>query len=59
MEYWHDIPKGRPLTEEEISYFTALVMKFVRERMPELTEDGEKIPRRRTAREKNGSVTAT
>lgn len=48
MEYWHGIPKGRVLTEEEIQYFVELMMLFIAERMPSLTEDGEKIPPRRS-----------
>lgn len=46
IEYWHGIPKGRPLSEEEVRYFVELVMRYVEERMPALTEDGEMIPRR-------------
>ena len=44
MEYWHGIPKGIELTSEQIDYFTELVMVYVDERLPDLTEDGEKIP---------------
>lgn len=46
MEYWHNIPKGRELTEAEIRYFTELMMRFVAERMPRLADGPEKIPRR-------------
>lgn len=45
MEYWHNIPLGRELTEQEIGYFTNLVMLYVEERLPILTEHGEKVPR--------------
>lgn len=47
MEYWHNIPLGRELTEQEIGYFTDLVMLYVEERLPILTEHGEKVPRLR------------
>ncbi len=48
LEYWHGIPKGTELTPQQIDYFTDLVMRYVDERMPALTEEGEKIsPRRR------------
>lgn len=47
LEYWHGIPKGTKLTQEQLDYFTDLVMMYVDERMPVLTEDGEKIPPRR------------
>ncbi|OAI51265.1 hypothetical protein AYO44_05030 [Planctomycetaceae bacterium SCGC AG-212-F19] len=40
---WHDIPAGRPLTNDEIEYLTDLVCDYVDERMPELTETGERI----------------
>ncbi|MGH2749406.1 MAG: DUF4186 family protein [Actinomycetota bacterium] len=44
VESWHGIPKGRALTEEEISYLTELVVRYLDERLPELTENGEKVP---------------
>jgi len=44
MEYWHGIPQGRSLTDDEISYLSELVMLYLRERLPRLTEDGEKVP---------------
>jgi hypothetical protein len=44
LEYWHDIPKDQKLTEEELNYLTELIMLYVNERMPLLTEYGEKIP---------------
>ncbi len=47
MEYWHGIPKGTALTLDQLDYFTDLVMLYVDERMPLLTETGEKIPARR------------
>ena len=47
MEYWHGIPQGRELTEEEINYLTELAMMFILDRIPVLTEDGETIPPRR------------
>lgn len=44
IEYWHNIPIGRELTEEEIGYFTDLVMLYIEERLPYLTENGEQVP---------------
>lgn len=41
---WHDIPAGRALTESEIVYLTDLVCSYIKERMPELTEAGERVP---------------
>ena len=49
MEYWHGIPKGRALTAAETRYFVDLVMRFVGDRMPQLLDAPEKIPRRRRA----------
>ncbi len=49
MEYWHGIPKGTPLSEDQIRYLTDLVLTYVNERMPNLTEQGEKLPPRRKA----------
>ncbi|MGB5970008.1 MAG: DUF4186 family protein [Spirulinaceae cyanobacterium] len=43
IEYWHGIPLGQELTEEEIEYFTNLVMLYIEERLPYLTENGEKV----------------
>lgn len=50
IEYWHAVPKGRELTNNEARYFTELVMHFVRERMPQLGAEPQKIPRRSSAR---------
>lgn len=50
MEYWHGIPKHVALTEDQVDYFVELMMMFIDERMPELTEEGEIIPPRRQVR---------
>lgn len=44
IKEWHGIPKGRPLTGDEITYLTELVMLYIEERMPFLTEHGEYVP---------------
>jgi len=44
MEYWHAIPQGRALTEDEIMYLTELAVFYFRERLPPLTQDGESVP---------------
>ncbi|MFB2836543.1 DUF4186 family protein [Floridanema evergladense] len=56
MEYWHNIPLGRELTEQEIGYFTNLVMLYIEERLPILTEHGEKVPRLKPLRLENLST---
>jgi len=45
IEYWHNIPQGRDLTEEEITYLVNLIMAYIRERLPNLIEEGEYVPR--------------
>ncbi|WP_368563146.1 DUF4186 family protein [Pseudoxanthomonas sp. UTMC 1351] len=47
VEYWHAIPKGRELTEQEIEYFADLIMRYISDRMPHLRDEPEKIPRGR------------
>jgi uncharacterized OB-fold protein len=44
MEYWHGVEQHRPLAEEEVQYFKELLMLFVKDRLPNLTPDGEYIP---------------
>jgi hypothetical protein len=44
VEYWHGIPQGNEMSEEEIAYCTGLVNKFIADRFPELTEQGERVP---------------
>jgi Domain of unknown function (DUF4186) len=47
LEYWHNIPKGRELTEDELSYCEALIDQFLTLRLPSLKREPEKIPPRR------------
>lgn len=44
MEYWHAIPKTEDLTDGQIEYLSELVMMYLVERLPGLTEDGEHVP---------------
>jgi hypothetical protein len=46
LEYWHGIPKGRSLTDEEFDYCVKLVDLFLDQRLPELAENPVKVPRR-------------
>lgn len=43
VEYWHGIEQGRSMTDEEIQYLTELVCMYIYERLPELTDNGEKV----------------
>lgn len=44
IEEWHGIPQGVKLTLKQIAYFTELLMLYISERLPFLTEDGEQVP---------------
>ncbi len=44
LEYWHGISKQEPLTKEQIKYFTSLIMMYINERIPDLTDNGEYVP---------------
>jgi hypothetical protein len=45
--YWHGIPKGRPLEDREVSYLTDLARRYLRARLPDLPDDSTKIPAHR------------
>jgi len=47
LDYWHDIPKGRAMTEEEIDYCVALITLYLEQRLPNLPNEPEKVPVRR------------
>jgi len=44
VQEWHGVNKGVELSPEQVSYFSRLIMLFIEERLPYLTEHGEKIP---------------
>jgi hypothetical protein len=46
LEYWHDIPKGRSLTPEELDYCAALVDLFLDQKLPDLADEPIKVPPR-------------
>lgn len=48
IEAWHGIPTGRALTEDEIRYLSDLIMLYIEQRLPDLTPDGEAVPRIKT-----------
>jgi hypothetical protein len=51
LEYWHDIPKGRQLTQQEFDYCTTLVDLFLDAKLPELANEPIKVPRQLRERE--------
>ncbi len=56
IEYWHNIPQGRDLTEDEIAYLTDLAMLYIKERLPDLTDQAQKVPRKRRQSQENSST---
>mgnify|MGYP001587429315 CR=1 FL=1 len=44
IEVWHGIQKGKELADRDIVYLTDLVMKYVDTAMPELKEEGMRVP---------------
>jgi len=44
IEVWHGIQKGKELADRDIAYLTDLVMKYVDIAMPELKEEGMRVP---------------
>lgn len=45
--YWHGIPTGRPLEDEEVYYLTELVRTYTSARLPYLADAPTSVPRRR------------
>lgn len=46
IEYWHGIPKGREMTDEEVDYLRELVSGYLDERLPDLPDGPTRVPRR-------------
>lgn len=44
LDYWHDIPKGRALTEKELEYCVQLIELYMDERFPDIGPDPVKVP---------------
>ena len=51
MEYWPGIPKGVGLDDEQLDYFVNLIMLYVDERLPDLSEFPQKVAPIRTKSE--------
>lgn|ERR1022692_1595283 len=47
LEEWHDIPADRFLTSNEIAYLTDLVMLYASARIPDLSNESVRVPKRR------------
>ena len=48
LEYWHGVPPEDRLTDEQVRYFADLCLSYIFERMPDLPEQGQKVPSIRT-----------
>jgi hypothetical protein len=44
LEYWHGIPQGVALSDAQLDYLTELLCLYIEDRIPNLTEFGERIP---------------
>lgn len=44
VQEWHGIPQGVELSDEVVSYFADLLMRYTNDRMPDLAENGEYVP---------------
>jgi hypothetical protein len=49
IEYWHDIPRDRDLTDSEVEYLSTLVCRYIDERLPALNDHPVRVPRKRPA----------
>jgi len=50
LHYWHGIPKGVQLSEDELSYCEALIEQYIHTRLPDLPLDGQRVPPMRSGR---------
>jgi len=54
IEMWHGIPKGKKLTNKDVSYLATLVMKYIDIALPELKDEGMRIPPIRQSKHPRG-----
>ena len=52
IEYWHAVPPKIDLDEDRINYFSELVMMFIKDRLPDLGQEGIHVPPIRKARKR-------
>ena len=50
IEYWHGIPRGRKLAQQEINYLTDLVIAYAKTKIPNLTKNAIYVPQIRKKR---------
>ncbi len=44
LDYWHAMPKGRPLSDDEVEYCLALIEHYFDERLANVKAEGEHVP---------------
>jgi hypothetical protein len=44
IEYWYGVPQSHTLTDEQILFFSELCLMYIFERLPDLAEDGMRVP---------------
>ena len=47
IEYWHGIPMGTALTQDEQAYLASLVVRYIDDRWPDLPDGPTVVPRRK------------
>ena len=52
IEYWHAVPPEIDLDEDRINYFSELVMMYIKDRLPDLGQEGIHVPPIRKARKR-------
>lgn len=55
LEYWHNLPMGRELSDNEVEYCLQLVEQFLGFCLPDLEDGPVKVPNRRMAKSKTDS----
>ena len=52
LEEWHGVTRDHDLTDGEIEYLAEVVTHYIKKRLPNLSEDGERVPpiRRRSSK---------
>lgn len=50
IEYWHGVPMGSPLADEQVEFLKALVILYIERRLPDLNEEPVKVPPIRNAK---------
>jgi hypothetical protein len=44
IEEWYGIPQDQPLNDDQVAYMSELCMMYLKQRLPTLTEYGERVP---------------